>query len=120
MALITKSIKGTLDLLPNESYKRQFVEHTCLEIAQNFGYNTDYIGKYFKKARGIGLKEYLTAQRIKLAKDLLLTTDMSVKQISRELGYGEENLFIKFFTYHEKISPAAFKAKYCNTHINNK
>lgn len=90
------------------------------DIAQNFGYNTDYIGKYFKKARGIGLKEYLTAQRIKLAKDLLLTTDMSVKQISRELGCGEENLFIKFFTYHEKISPAAFKAKYCNTHINNK
>ncbi len=38
MALITKSIKGTLDLLPNESYKRQFIEHTCLEIAQNFGY----------------------------------------------------------------------------------
>ncbi len=38
MALVTKSIKGTLDLLPNESYKRQFVEHTCLEIAQNFGY----------------------------------------------------------------------------------
>jgi AraC-like DNA-binding protein len=57
---------------------------------------------------------------MKLAKDLLLTTDMSVKQISRELGYSEENLFIKFFTYHEKISPAAFKAKYCNTHINNK
>ena len=38
MALVTKSIKGTLDLLPNESYKRQFIEHTCLEIAQNFGY----------------------------------------------------------------------------------
>ena len=57
---------------------------------------------------------------MKLAKDLLLTTDMSVKQISRELGYSEENLFIKFFTYHEKISPAAFLAKYCNTHINHK
>lgn len=39
---------------------------------------------------------------MKLAKDFLLTTDMSVKQISRELGYSEENLFIKFFTYHEK------------------
>ncbi len=38
MALITKSIKGTLDLLPAESHKRQFVEHSCLEIAQNFGY----------------------------------------------------------------------------------
>ncbi len=38
MSLITKSIKGTLDLLPAESHKRQFVEHSCLEIAQNFGY----------------------------------------------------------------------------------
>ena len=38
MALVTKSIKGTLDLLPGESHKRQFVEHTCLEVAQNFGY----------------------------------------------------------------------------------
>ena len=38
MALITKSIKGTLDVLPAESHKRQFVEHTCLEIAENFGF----------------------------------------------------------------------------------
>lgn len=93
---------------------------TVSDIARNLGYNADYIGKYFKKNRGIGLKEYLAVQKIKLAKDLLLTTDMSVKQISRDLGYNEENLFIKFFIYHEKISPAAFKAKYCNTHINNK
>ena len=90
------------------------------DIAGHFGYHADYIGKYFKKNHGIGLKEYLAVQRMKLAKDLLLTTDMSVKQISRELGYSEENLFIKFFAYHEKISPTAFKAKYCNTHINNK
>ena len=68
----------------------------------------------------MGLKEYLAVQKIKLAKDLLLTTDMNVKQISKELGYSEENLFIKFFSYHEKISPTAFKAKYSNTHINNK
>ena len=90
------------------------------DIAEHFGYNSDYIGKYFKESRGIRLKYYLAAQKIKLAKDLLLTTNMSVKQISRELGYSEENLFIKFFTYHEKISPATFINKYCNTHINNK
>ena len=93
---------------------------TVSNIADHFGYNADYIGKYFKRIHGIGLKEYLAVQKIKFAKDFLLTTDMSVKQISRELGYSEENLFIKFFTYHERISPAAFKAKYCNTHINNK
>ena len=93
---------------------------TVSDIARHFGYTADYIGKYFKKARGIGLKDYLALQKMKLAKDMLLTTDMSVKQLAKELGYAEENLFIKFFTYHEKISPAAFKAKYYNTHMNNK
>ncbi len=93
---------------------------TVSEIARRFDYNADYMGKYFKKARGVGLREYLASQKLKLAKDLLLTTNMSVKQIARELGYREENVFIKFFTYHEKITPTVFRNKYYYTHINNK
>ncbi len=38
MALVTKSIKGTQDTLPNESYKVQFLEQTVLETAKNYGY----------------------------------------------------------------------------------
>ena len=38
MALITKSIKGTQDVLPSESHKVRFVEQTALEIAGNCGF----------------------------------------------------------------------------------
>ncbi|MCR4925019.1 MAG: histidine--tRNA ligase [Clostridiales bacterium] len=38
MALITKAIRGTQDLLPNESYKQQYIEKQMLETAFNFGY----------------------------------------------------------------------------------
>lgn len=38
MALITNAPKGTLDLLPKESYKTQFVENTMREVAENFGF----------------------------------------------------------------------------------
>ncbi len=38
MALITKSIKGTQDVLPQESHKIQFLESTALEIAGNYGF----------------------------------------------------------------------------------
>lgn len=38
MALITKAIKGTKDVLPNESYKNQYIEAICLGVAENFGY----------------------------------------------------------------------------------
>ena len=38
MALITNAIKGTLDLLPKESCKTQYIEAAVREIAQNYGF----------------------------------------------------------------------------------
>lgn len=38
MSLITNAIKGTLDVLPKESYKTQYVESAVREIAENFGF----------------------------------------------------------------------------------
>lgn len=38
MAFITSAAKGTLDLLPKESYKTQYVEAAVREIAENYGF----------------------------------------------------------------------------------
>lgn len=38
MALVTKAIKGTKDVLPSEVYKNQYIEATCFTVAENFGY----------------------------------------------------------------------------------
>lgn len=38
MALITKAIRGTQDVLPAESYKWQHMEQTALSIARDYGY----------------------------------------------------------------------------------
>ena len=38
MALITKKIKGTEDVLPKESYKWQFVEKIMREEARSYGF----------------------------------------------------------------------------------
>lgn len=38
MALVTKAIKGTQDLLPSDSYKNRYVEQAMLDIATKFGY----------------------------------------------------------------------------------
>lgn len=93
---------------------------TVADVAKHFGFNTDYIGKLFKSNFGTGLKDYISAEKIKLAKDLLLTSNLSVKEISAKLGFSNENLFIKFFLYHEELSPSRFRNKYFNTHMNNK
>ena len=38
MALITKAIRGTQDVLPADSYKWQHAEQTALAVARDFGY----------------------------------------------------------------------------------
>lgn len=38
MALITKAVKGTLDTLPNDSHRIQYVEQSMREVAGNYGF----------------------------------------------------------------------------------
>lgn len=38
MALVTKAIKGTKDVLPKDVHKNQYIEATCLDMADKFGY----------------------------------------------------------------------------------
>lgn len=57
MALITKKIKGTEDVLPKESYRRQFVERIMSEEASKFGFKeirTPVFEHTALFARGVG------------------------------------------------------------------
>lgn len=93
---------------------------TVAQVAQEFGYHPDYISRIFRSSAGISMKEYINARKMNLARDYLLTTAFPIKQIAAELGFADEKLFIKFFIYHEKLSPTAFRNRFYNTHMNNR
>ena len=116
----TESASITVSLIKEYVKNNIYRNITVGEIAQNLKYNPDYIGKLFKNHVGISLKSYISDRRMRLAKDYLLTTELLIKEIAEKLDFGDENLFVKFFIYHERISPALFRKKYYNTHINNK
>lgn len=93
---------------------------TVETAAKYFGYSSDYISKLFKQTFATGIKKYISDERMKCAKDLLLNTNLSVKEIAAEMNFSDENTFIKFFVYHDDISPSKFRNKYFNVHMNNK
>lgn len=93
---------------------------TVSSIANKFGYNPDYLSRVFYNATGITLKEHIIDTKLKEAKNYLLTTDLPLKQIAGKLGFEDENLFIKFFSYHEKQAPTACRNSYFNSRILNK
>jgi AraC-type DNA-binding domain-containing proteins len=88
-------------------------------VSERFSYNADYLSRIFKTQFGIGLKDYISRERLKHIKDLLLTTDYPLKQIASLCGFEDYKCFLKFFKYHDNSTPEKFRSLYFNTHINN-
>lgn len=91
---------------------------TVEKIAENFGYNSEHISRIIKKQYGVRLKSIIDDFLINKAKNYLLNTTYSVKEISDLLDFPSPNTFIHFFKYHEKKSPTRYKNSYSNTHMN--
>lgn len=70
------------------------------EAAAYFYINSAYLGQIFKRKYGISFGEYLHQYRIKKAKELLISTDFKIYEISEKLGYKNCDNFIAKF---EKI-----------------
>ncbi len=81
-------------------------------VAQHFGYNVDYLSRVMKNCYGKTLQQAIVEKRLQQAKYLLQTSQYTVDQIARELGYEDSNLFVKFFRYHEKMPPTAYRNRY--------
>lgn len=63
----------------------------------------------FKRALGMTPQEYLTAVRMKKAKMMLLSTDLQVKKIAKDCGFGTEYYFSNYFKQYHRMSPTEYR-----------
>ncbi len=89
-------------------------EHLTEEIslsvlAEKFHLNPQYISQLFKSEIGVGFLAYLTNIRMEQAKKLLLTTSLSIAQVSEQSGYGDYRVFTKVFKKTEGITPSQYR-----------
>jgi len=89
-------------------------ELTITDIAAHFNYSTRYISRIFRRFHNDGIKNYIVSARINQIKLILMTTDLTLKEISEKLGFRDYKLMLKYYTYHEKMSPTAFRALFAN------
>ena len=78
-----------------------------LARAHNVGYS--YFRKMFKKYTGVSPGQYHLQLRIMRAKELLVSTDKSIKEISLELGFQTIHYFSLLFKKKIGISPTDFR-----------
>ncbi|MDR3681196.1 MAG: AraC family transcriptional regulator N-terminal domain-containing protein [Flavipsychrobacter sp.] len=65
----------------------------------------------FKREFGITPVQFITKERLKIAKELLCSSKYTVQQVSMETGFDDVNNFIKVFKKTEGTTPGGYRVK---------
>jgi len=80
-------------------------------LARHVMMGENYVSALFKKKTGETLIHYLHRIRIEKAIEYLLTTDLSVSQIGQNVGFMNDNYFIKIFKRMMGTTPSQYRLK---------
>lgn len=89
-------------------------------VARAFNISESYCARVFKQTYDCSLTSYLIQKKIGEAQTLLLTTDLSMKEIGEQVGYPNQSYFSKIFTQTVGTSPLHYQKMYCQSPIKNK
>lgn len=79
------------------------------DIARQVYLNEQYLMRTFKKVTGISVLEFITDERVRLAGELLVSTDQPVRQVADSVGYGNYSYFTKLFKRNTGLTPQAYR-----------
>jgi len=100
-------LRPALDHVDRHLSDKIAVEDVCSKL----GLSYHYFIKYFKKVMGLSFVDYVNYKRIKKAERLLLTRDLSIMEVSFEVGILNMAQFYKLFKRHNQCSPKEFKQR---------
>jgi len=85
-------------------------------VAAIFGYSPKYISLLFAKHAECSFVEYINAEKIERAKELLLSSNIKTYEISDKLGFESSFYFSKVFKKYTGLSPREFVKKQGGQH----
>lgn len=84
---------------------------TLSTMAEINNVSASYLSSLFKKETGETLTEFVNKRRVKLAKNLLKTTNLQIQTIAQHCGILDVHYFSKIFKKYEGLTPKAFRDK---------
>lgn len=78
-------------------------------LALAIGCAPDYLSNLFSRQTGQRLTRYIDERRLSMARDLLLTSSRTIKEIAWACGYDDAGYFIRRFRLSNGIPPAAYR-----------
>lgn len=104
---------GGLTKRAKEYIKNNFSKSITLEdVAREISVSPQYLSKLFKEETGENFIDYLTGTRIRIAKSLLESDEMSIKEICFSIGYSDPNYFSRTFKKIVGSTPTEYKDEF--------
>lgn len=102
---------------PVRGIVRYMQEHLAEEISlslmsEKFNLSAQYISQLFKSEIGVNFLAYLTNIRMEQAKKLLISTSLSIAEISEKSGYADYRVFTKVFKKAEGVTPSQYRRNF--------
>jgi len=105
----SKEIAENVISLIHQEYDTDITLESC---AAKLNYHPSYIWKALRKEYNTTFSDYLSQYRLKIAKEWLRETDMSVAEIAERLRYSNSQNFIRFFKKMEGVTPGQYRNAY--------
>lgn len=84
-------------------------ELSLQEIAKAMNFSTFYFSKLFKQYFNKNFREYIIDIRLEKAKEMIRNTELTIKEIGINIGYGDPNYFTKIFRKKIGITPSEYR-----------
>ena len=78
-------------------------------IAEELHFNPQYLMRAFKSKTGLSIVEYITQERMSMAKKILNSTDLPIKIVSSMVGYEDYAYFTRVFKKETGDSPTSYR-----------
>ncbi|MDR1566007.1 MAG: AraC family transcriptional regulator, partial [Treponema sp.] len=89
------------------------------QVADIFNISSNYLSRLLKQETGHSFIEYVSLLRMDRVKELLVTTDLQVKDIVSQVGYLDTASFLRKFKAAEGITPSQFRERMRKWHVEN-
>jgi len=104
--------KKTANLLSLLLYiEKNYSDITLDNMAQHFGYNSNYLSSFLKKSTGLTFIKLVHLQRINIAAEYLTYTEAPIEKISFKVGYENPSYFYKIFKSVLSVSPDVYRKR---------
>ena len=104
---ISKPIQSCCDYIDMHIQDKLSIQ----ELALRVGYTEYYLTRKFKKEVGSSINDYIKTSKIKYAKILLASTQLSIQDISDELHFCSRSYFADTFRKMVGISPTDYRTE---------